>query len=57
MREFIDQCAERYPGERNAMERSFLTSAKLEYRFWEMAYRQETWGVSPSAVYSPSIRG
>ena len=56
MREFVDRCAQRYPSEREAMERAFLTSAKLEYRFWEMAYRQETWGVS-SAGYSPSIRG
>ncbi|UTF52922.1 thiaminase II [Natronosalvus rutilus] len=46
MRAFVDRCGERYPGEREAMERVFLTSAKLEYRFWEMAYQQEDWDLS-----------
>jgi thiaminase/transcriptional activator TenA len=46
MRELVDRCAAEYPGERDAMREAFLTSAKLEYRFWEMAYTQETWGVS-----------
>ncbi|WP_323172252.1 thiaminase II [Natrialba sp. PRR66] len=42
-REFVDRCGERYPGEREAMREAFLTSAKLEYRFWEMAYTREGW--------------
>jgi len=45
MRDFVDQCGERYPGEHEAMREAFLTSARLEYRFWEMAYTQEDWGV------------
>ncbi|ELY93389.1 TenA family transcriptional regulator [Natrialba hulunbeirensis JCM 10989] len=44
-REFVDECGERYPGEHDAMREAFLTSAKLEYRFWEMAYTQEGWGL------------
>ena len=44
-REFVDDCWERYPGEREAMEEAFLMSAKLEYRFWEMAYTEEGWGL------------
>ncbi|WP_336134967.1 thiaminase II [Natronomonas amylolytica] len=44
-RAFVDRCGERYPGEHDAMEDAFLTSAKLEYRFWEMAYIQEGWGL------------
>jgi thiaminase/transcriptional activator TenA len=44
-RAFVDRCGERFPGEHDAMERAFLTSAKLEYRFWEMAYTQEGWGL------------
>ncbi|TYL40651.1 thiaminase II [Natronococcus pandeyae] len=46
MRAFVDRCGERYPGEREAMEQAFLTSAKLEHRFWEMAYTQEGWDVT-----------
>lgn len=42
-REFVDRCGERYPGEHEAMREAFLTSAKLEYRFWEMAYTREGW--------------
>ncbi|ADB61581.1 transcriptional activator, TenA family [Haloterrigena turkmenica DSM 5511] len=42
-REFVDDCGERYPGEHDAMREAFLTSAKLEYRFWEMAYTREGW--------------
>ena len=42
-REFVDCCGERYPGEHDAMREAFLTSAKLEYRFWEMAYTLEGW--------------
>ncbi|MFC6905472.1 thiaminase II [Halalkalicoccus tibetensis] len=43
MREFVDRCGERYPGEHEAMEEAFLTSARLEGEFWEMAYTQEGW--------------
>ncbi|AGB37286.1 thiaminase II [Natronococcus occultus] len=46
VRAFVDRCGERYPGERKAMERAFLTSAKLEHRFWEMADTREDWDVS-----------
>jgi thiaminase/transcriptional activator TenA len=42
-REFVDRCGERYPGEHDAMEAAFRRSAKLEYRFWEMAYTLEGW--------------
>ncbi|QSW99662.1 thiaminase II [Haloterrigena alkaliphila] len=42
-REFVDECGERYPGEHAAMREAFRTSAKLEYRFWEMAYTLEGW--------------
>lgn len=48
MRSFVDHCGEQYPGEHEAMEAAFLTSAKLEYRFWEMAYTSEDWGLSDS---------
>ncbi|MFC7042585.1 thiaminase II [Halonotius sp. GCM10025705] len=44
-RAFVDDCWEQYPGEREAMEEAFLMSAKLEYRFWEMAYSEEGWGL------------
>ncbi|ATW87536.1 thiaminase/transcriptional activator TenA [Halohasta litchfieldiae] len=44
-REFVDHCWETNPGEHEAMKAAFLTSAKLEYRFWEMAYTQEDWGL------------
>lgn len=42
-RRFVDDCAEQFPGEHDAMREAFLTSAKLEYRFWEMAYTLEGW--------------
>ena len=42
-REFVDCCGEQYPGEHDAMREAFLTSAKLEHQFWEMAYTQEGW--------------
>lgn len=45
MREWVDQCADEFPGEHDAMRKAFLTSARLEYRFWEMAFTQEDWGV------------
>ena len=44
-RSFVDRCGERYPGEHEAMEAAFLRSAKLEYRFWEMAYTREGGGL------------
>ncbi|MFP9059869.1 thiaminase II [Natrialbaceae archaeon A-chndr2] len=54
MREFVDRCGERHPGEREAMKGAFLTSAKLEYRFWEMAYTEEKWEREPApAVATP----
>ncbi len=43
MRTFVDQCGERYPGEHEAMEEAFLTCARLEHQFWEMAYTREEW--------------
>ena len=43
MRAFVDRCAERSPGEREAMREAFLTSARLETAFWEMAYSREDW--------------
>lgn len=45
MRDWVNQCAEEYPGEHDAMLEAFLTSSRLEYSFWEMAYTQEGWGV------------
>ena len=45
MRELVDDCAERNPGEREAMREVFLTSARLEHDFWEMCYTTETWSV------------
>jgi len=43
MRDLVDRCAERYPGEREAMREAFLTSARLEHEFWEMCYTEEDW--------------
>jgi thiaminase/transcriptional activator TenA len=45
MREFVDRCAEQYPGEHDAMHEAFTRSARLEAAFWEMAYTQEEWPV------------
>jgi len=45
MTEFVDDCAERYPGEREEMRDAFVTSARLEHAFWEMCYTQEGWEV------------
>jgi len=44
-RDFVDRCWAASPGEHEAMEAAFRTSAKLEYRFWEMAYSREGWGL------------
>ncbi|SMO78700.1 thiaminase II [Halorubrum cibi] len=43
MRDLLDGYAESYPGHRDAMCEAFLTSARLESAFWEMAYAGETW--------------
>lgn len=45
MRDLVDRYGEQYPGEHDAMREAFLTSARLEYAFWEMAYTRETWDV------------
>ena len=45
MRSFVDRCGEAYPGEHEAMREAFLTSARLEHQFWEMAYTEEAWAV------------
>lgn len=45
LRDVVDSYGERYPGQRDAMREAFLTSARLEYEFWEMAYTQEGWSV------------
>lgn len=43
LRELVDECAERWPGERAAMREAFLTCSRLELAFWEMAYTAEAW--------------
>ena len=45
MRTLVDDCAERNPGEHEAMREAFLTSARLEHDFWEMCYTEEEWSV------------
>lgn len=45
MRGFVDRCGEDYPGQHEAMEAAFMTSARLELAFWEMAYTEENWPV------------
>ena len=45
MGEFLDRCAEKSPGEHDAMRAAFLQSTRLEAAFWEMAYTQEEWPV------------
>jgi thiaminase/transcriptional activator TenA len=45
MADFVDECGEAYPGEHDAMREAFLTSARLEHAFWEMAYSREEWEV------------
>lgn len=45
MCDFVDRCGDRYPGEHDAMREAFLTSARLEHAFWEMAYTREEWEV------------
>ena len=43
LRELVDEYGEAYPGYRDAMREAFLTSARLELAFWEMAYVGEEW--------------
>jgi thiaminase/transcriptional activator TenA len=43
MRDLLDDYAAAYPGHRDAMREAFLTSARLELAFWEMAYVGEEW--------------
>jgi thiaminase/transcriptional activator TenA len=45
MTDFVDRMAQQYPGERDAMRDAFLTSARLEYQFWDMCYTCESWDV------------
>lgn len=45
MTDLVDRMGDRYPGEHDAMREAFLTSARLEHRFWEMCYTKETWEV------------
>jgi thiaminase/transcriptional activator TenA len=45
MTDFVDRCGERHPDEHDAMREAFLTSARLEHAFWEMAYSGEEWAV------------
>lgn len=43
---FVDQAAEAGgPEQRQAMRRAFLTSARYEHLFWDMAYRRERWPI------------
>ena len=44
MRTFVDDCGERYLGERDAMREAFRTSAPLEHACWEMSDTEESWG-------------
>lgn len=43
LRELVDRYGDEYPGYRDEMREAFLTSARLELAFWEMAYTQEVW--------------
>ena len=43
LRGLVDNYAAAYPGHRDAMREAFLTSARLELAFWEMAYADEGW--------------
>lgn len=43
LRDLVDRYGEEHPGYREEMEAAFLTSARLELGFWEMAYTQEGW--------------
>ncbi|WP_058365985.1 thiaminase II [Haloparvum sedimenti] len=50
MRAFVDRCGAAYPGYHDAMREAFLTSARLEHAFWEMAYTAEDWGTATPAA-------
>jgi thiaminase/transcriptional activator TenA len=41
--DLLDDYGAAYPGHREAMREAFLTSARLELAFWEMAYAGEEW--------------
>ncbi|WP_418280773.1 thiaminase II [Halorubrum sp. DTA98] len=41
--DLVDEYAETHPDHRDAMREAFLTSARLELSFWEMAYTDEGW--------------
>jgi thiaminase/transcriptional activator TenA len=42
----MDRLATGLPQEElQRIEEAFLTSSRLEYAFWDMAYRQEQWPV------------
>jgi thiaminase/transcriptional activator TenA len=43
VRELVDRYAAARPGSQDAMREAFLTSARLELAFWEMAYAGEEW--------------
>ena len=45
LRDLVDRYGEQYPGEHDQMREAFMTSARLEYAFWEMAYTEEQWEV------------
>ncbi|KAB1193808.1 thiaminase II [Haloferax sp. MBLA0076] len=49
IREFVDEMAEAYPDQRDAMEDAFRRSTKLEHTFWEMAYTGEEWPTTETA--------
>ena len=45
-RELLDRVGAGLPqGELRAVEEAFVTSARYEYLFWEMAWKLETWPV------------
>ncbi|MFB6072090.1 MAG: thiaminase II [Halobacterium sp.] len=48
MRDLVDRLADDNPGARDRMRAAFHRSARLEHDFWEMAYTQESWAVSPT---------
>ncbi len=46
MRALVDQCAKTAgSAEKKRMEEAFLISARYEWMFWDMAWREETWPV------------
>ncbi len=45
LRNLVDRYGEQYPGKHEAMREAFLTSARFELHFWDMAYSQQSWDV------------